>query len=409
MARCAVALLSLAVGAAEAARVGRVIPVLRADAGWGLPRAPAGAGTSAAPAGTSAAPVGAPNVVWKRQSIPLSGEAVLTDVHVRLSSASPGSLFGFVSGELGVLLKLNASISDPSPAWARVTGVEDGSTYNYGVFAFADEATVLLSGFTDGGSDTRGYLRYSRDGGATWEAKQEQSALEWCGGPIYFGDDGDGTGPAAHGIVPSVAGAKVWVTASGGLNGSAWSEEQPDPAGAWHAGDYIVNGSLIKMAGASDCSSTDYGVQWQCVPPVDADADGGLACAGQHCVIGGGEISPSVAGWVHLSEDGGATWALRAFNAPFPIRTVEAVPWVTKPAGTPPLLVAAGGNYFSGVGGIFSSKDGGHTWTQDLDTQGSEVKACRGLRLPGAPATFRLFCVSGGPAAGAVFAADIAL
>ena len=67
---------------------------------------------------------------------------------------------------------------------------------------------------------------------------------------------------------------------------------------------------------------------WSCGPPIDASGiDSAKACAGNLCIVGGGEISPAVAGWTHVSHDGGQTWeAARSLNAPFPIRSVLAVP-----------------------------------------------------------------------------------
>ena len=71
----------------------------------------------------------------------------------------------------------------------------------------------------------------------------------------------------------------------------------------------------------------------------------------------------------------------------------------------PPLLIAAGGNFFSGVGGIYASEDLGATWVLTLDL-GEEVKACRALALPGGAGT-RVYCVSAGPRGGSIVSADV--
>lgn len=41
------------------------------------------------------------------------------------------------------------------------------------------------------------------------------------------------------------------------------------------------------------------------------------------------------------------------------------------------VALAVGGDYFTGVGGIHSSEDGGKTWQLDMDT-GVEMAACSG-------------------------------
>ncbi len=69
------------------------------------------------------------------------------------------------------------------------------------------------------------------------------------------------------------------------------------------------------------------------------------------------------------------------------------------------MLVAAGGNFFSGVGGIFTSDDGGASWALDLNN-GQEFKACRQLALPSLGVT-RVFCVAGSSSAGSVYSADV--
>lgn len=54
-------------------------------------------------------------------------------------------------------------------------------------------------------------------------------------------------------------------------------------------------------------------------------------------------------------------------STPWPIRQIE---FLNKKTGW-----AAGGNIYSGVGGIYFSSDGGRTWTEDIET-GDEVDAC---------------------------------
>ena len=132
--------------------------------------------------------------------------------------------------------------------------------------------------------------------------------------------------------------------------------------------------------------------------------DSAISCAGEHCLIGGGEISPDVLGWVHLSADGGATFAApRALQAAFPVRSTQVV--ATSGGAAPVVMIAAGGNFFSAQGGIYSSSDLGATWTLDIDL-GEEVKGCRALALPSLKVT-RVFCVSAGQKGGSIVSADV--
>jgi photosystem II stability/assembly factor-like uncharacterized protein len=74
---------------------------------------------------------------------------------------------------------------------------------------------------------------------------------------------------------------------------------------------------------------------------------------------------------VHVTTDGGATWSGRTLDAPWPIRDLH---FLTSRMGW-----AAGGNVFSGVGGMYFSSDGGQTWSLDADT-GAEISSCVHLR-----------------------------
>lgn len=335
-------------------------------------------------------------VTWRKHSQPLSGELVLTDVHA-VFNATSGMVTALVTGEAGVVLKLSAPAASAGggAAGAAWTTLLDTSfpAYWYGCYLFSD-ADFLLSGFVDGGGAAFGVLTTSLDGGRTWANDSVLDPRSWGGGPIEFAS-------ASEGFMPSTAGGVAWRTSSGGRAFKDWHEIVPDSQN-WHAGNYIYDkNGVIVLAGSSDCNSSDFGETWRCVAPVDASGiDSGIACGGLLCVVGGGEISPAVQGWTHVSKDGGQTWGgARALTAPFPVRTVLVVPTAGQPL---PTLIAAGGNFFSGVGGIFSSADGGATWAQDLDI-GEEVKACRALALPAAT---RVYCVSAGSAAGGIFSAD---
>ena len=350
-------------------------------------------------AALAAAPaaVAAP-LAWTRHSLPLSGELVLTDVH---AIADGANVVALASGEAGVLLKLDAPAAQAKGTWTTLLDTSF-PTYWYGCYLFS-ATSYLVSGFIDGDGAAYGVVAFSDDAGKTWgnDTKIDPcggAVCAWGGGPIEFANN-------LEGYMPSTSGQSAWRTQQGGHNASEWTEIVPG-AGQWHAGDYLYDKSgLIRIAGSDDCTSTDFGVHWTCRDAWDSSGmDSAIACAGAHCLVGGGEISPDVLGWVHVSSDGGATFAAeRALQAAFPVRSVQVVASSGSAAGS--IMIAAGGNFFSAVGGIYSSADGGKTWALDINL-GQEVKACRSLALPALKVT-RVFCVSAGQAGGSIVSADI--
>lgn len=352
----------------------------------------------------SAACAAAAALPWQKHTIPISGQLVLTDVHAILSG---NNVIAYASGEGGVLLKLTAPAAVQAGNWVDILD-QSFPFYWYGVYSF-DANTTLLSGFIDGSGSSYGVIQYTEDGGRTWSADAKVDPSVWAGGPIEF----DSTGQ--NGWMASTSGQVGWRTASGGRNWSDWTEVTAEP-GNWYEGDYLWDGNgYARLAGSNDCTSTDFGATWTCGAAVDQSGmDGGIACSNVSaiggsglCLIGGGEISPAVQGWVHLSTDNGQTFSgVRNFTFPFPIRSVKAViPSSSSGAGTTPVLIAAGGNYFSGVGGIWSSVDGGQTWNEDLNV-GQEFKSCRSLALPSLGVT-RVFCVSASPSGGSIYSVDV--
>ena len=349
-----------------------------------------------AAAATCAAAAAAP-LKWTKHSLPLTGELVLTDVHAILDG---GNVIALASGEAGVLLKLSQPATVVGGKWTTLLDTSF-PTYWYGAYAFS-ATSYLVSGFLDGNGAAYGVVAFSDDGGKTWGNDTQidpcgKSVCAWGGGPIEFAN-------ATEGYMPSTSGESAWRTQTGGRVAKEWTEIDPSP-GNWHAGNYVYDkNGLIAIAGSSDCNSTDFGITWSCFAPVDSSGmDSAISCTDTHCLVGGGEISPDVLGWVHVSANGGRSYApQRVLQAAFPIRNVQAV----AAAGSPPVrLIAAGGNFFSAVGGVYSSADEGKTWTLDIDL-GEEIKACRQLALPSLKIT-RVFCVSAGSAGGSIVSADV--
>lgn len=148
-----------------------------------------------------------------------------------------------------------------------------------------------------------------------------------------------------------------------------WNQVTPDPNGGWFGYQFtLLKDQTAYASGITFCKGTGAGQTWACGPAADSVFDGPTQFVTDTVGwTGGGEISPQVEGWLHRTTDGGATWSGRVLNSPWPIRQIE---FLDKKTGW-----AAGGDIYSGVGGIYFSSDGGKTWSEDIDT-GDEVDAC---------------------------------
>jgi hypothetical protein len=142
-------------------------------------------------------------------------------------------------------------------------------------------------------------------------------------------------------------------------NDSVWVESQIDPLGGWVTGPMAYVDGFIYLAGLRQWVSHDSGRSWLVRPSADDIFDGGATFVDTlYGWTGGGRTTPLPRGWVHRTSDGGASWSERLLETNYPIRTVH---FLTRDIG-----FAAGGNYLDGVGGIWSTTDGGQTWQEDM-------------------------------------------
>eukprot|EP01044_Picomonas_judraskeda_P011098 COSAG03_NODE_1481_length_4009_cov_104.500000_1_plen_306_part_00 len=246
--------------------------------------------------------------------------------------------------------------------------------YYYGVHA-GSGGGVLVSGFVDGAEDavSQGITVASFDNGLTWQPPEVIDESKWLGGPIRCTND-------THCVVPGVSSNKMYVTNHGVASiATDWTSVVPDPSVGWFMGPFVAEGESVVVTGIGLCESADGGLHYNCRKSVDPTFDGGIALQplqpsssavpryGQG-LVGGGDISAPVSGWVHETPDGPeGNWTKRDLNVPYPIR------WVGFYGS---VALAVGGDYFTGVGGIHSSEDG-KTWKLDVDT-GVEMTACSG-------------------------------
>jgi photosystem II stability/assembly factor-like uncharacterized protein len=272
--------------------------------------------------------------------------------------AFPTALVGYAAAELGQVWKT----TDGGAHWDRIMNL-GFPYYWYGVAAL-DEDHVVVSGFDN--SASTGILRWSDDGGATWSDDIVLTSRGWST-RVRFAD-------ASNGLVMDLvnfdAANAAHVTTDGGAAADDWTPLVVDPAGGWFGNQFslLANGHA-RASGITYCDSANGGAAWTCGPPVDSVFDGPtFFLDDMHGWVGGGEISPTVDGWLHYTADGGATWSDRTLESPWPIREILFV--------TPDTGWAAGGDIYSNAGGTYFSSDGGATWAPDLDSAGNEMDAC---------------------------------
>src|SRR5882762_10411277 len=285
---------------------------------------------------------------WRLQAT-LSG--VVTDL------AFPSATVGYAAAELGRVWKT----TDGGETWNSIMDL-GFPYYWYGVDALSED-DVVVSGFDN--SNFRGLLRWSHDGGQTWDPEVVLMTDGWST-RVRFAD-------VQNGLVLDLISLSqpnaAHYTTNGGQTAADWTQVTVDPTGGWFGNQFSLLPSLrARASGITYCDSANGGASWTCRPSVDEIFDGPTFFLDDTSGwVGGGEISPEVRGWVHRTTDGGVTWSERVLDAPWPIRALLFL--------TPEIGWAVGGNNGSGVGGIYFSEDGGRTWVLDLDT-GHETSAC---------------------------------
>lgn len=147
------------------------------------------------------------------------------------------------------------------------------------------------------------------------------------------------------------------------------------PNQTWVSGCTSIGNNVIAV-GSHHWISEDDGHTWHIRAAADSLFDTCVSfCDSLHGMVGGGTTSPTSHGWVHVTTNGGNTWSGRVLQGPVPVRAVEMV--------TPQIGFAAGGNYQQGVGRLWSTTDGGQTWSLDMQL-GAEIRALKAVRVSNA-------------------------
>lgn len=273
--------------------------------------------------------------------------------------AFPTPKIGYAVGEAGQVWKTtNGGVS-----WTEILNA-NYPYYWYGVKALS-ATDLVISGIYDS-STFYGLIRWSHDGGQTWTSDIQLTSTGFVQ-RVRFANNNDG-------LVMDLddrATNSAYYTTDGGATAADWTTVDDNPSGGWFGLEFSLLSDLhARASGINYCTSLDGGADWNCGPSIDSVFDGPVFFANDtDGWVGGGEISPSVEGWLHYTTDGGTTWSGRTLNSPWPVREIFFL--------TPKIGWAAGGNVYSSVGGIYFSSDGGQTWSLDVDT-GHEMDACDG-------------------------------
>lgn len=277
--------------------------------------------------------------------------------------AFSSSTTGYVAAELGQVWKT----TDGGNSWTEILNL-GFPYYWYGVQAAGSH--VVISGFND--SNYEGIIRWSDDAGMTWSSDVVLTTSGWSD-RVHFPNNMDGL--VMDQLNLNAANAAHYTT-NGGQTAGDWTEVVPDPTGGWFGDQFSMLKNLhTRASGINYCTSANGGQVWNCGPSIDSVFDGPTFFLNDTFGwVGGGEISPKVEGWVHVTTDGGTTWSGRTLDGPWPIREIYFL--------TPNDGWAAGGNIYTEVGGMYFSSDGGQTWTVDIST-GAEMKSCTSKPVTG--------------------------
>ncbi|MFY9644065.1 MAG: hypothetical protein WAK29_02750 [Terriglobales bacterium] len=274
--------------------------------------------------------------------------------------AFPTSKIGYAVGELGQVWKTTNGGSN----WEQQVLSNGGSDYFYGVDALTAEK-VIISGFYDSANGTYGVYRWTEDGGKTWsdDASPTPEALQ----QVRFVKAKDGI------IMPLAASGNsatmAEYTTDGGATLADWNSADANPDGAWFDPQFSLLTNLhARASGINFCTSLTGGSNWTCGNSVDSVFDGPVFFLNdKDGWVGGGEISPNVEGWMHVTTNGGNTWSGRTLDGPWPIRSIL---FLTSKVGW-----AGGGNVYTDVGGIYFTTDGGNTLSVNVTTN-NEMGSC---------------------------------
>ena len=292
--------------------------------------------------------------------------------------------------------------ADDGQSWAHLTlGIDPNNDEAFAVAVDPGNPSTIWAGITDAGGGQTVNLMRSQDGGATWQDRTPPHAAAMTGAGIAIDpDDSDTVIAGFHG---DFGGGEVWVTEDGG---DSWQDRSAGlPGNPVNAVQY--DGSRLLVGGGQNFGSQYFGLY--------GSEDLGLTWTPLHdaswplLVVTGIAVDPDDAQSILVSTDGtginrttdgGASWDLGVGGTgAYATQSVRFVPGDAQEvfAGASSLGVFKsddGGDQFTGAsngiselslysvaaspvdpqqlaaafqgnnnGGVFSSADGGATWT----------------------------------------------
>jgi uncharacterized repeat protein (TIGR03803 family) len=293
--------------------------------------------------------------------------------------AFPTADIGFAAGQLGQVWKT----TDGGSHWTPVMSL--GSPYYWYGIAALNTNDVVVSGHDNGGM---ALLRWSHDGGSSWGPIINLGPYQLF--RVRFAD-------SKNGLALDDAG-NVFYTTNGGETGSDWtrSKAETDFLGIQFSLLPLPNILPVRAAGANFCAGF-LGFPLVCGPPIDKPSDDAVFFVDlNHGWVGGGEAGPEKpTGWVQFTTNGALTWSGPTLSSPWPVQEIR---FVDRQNGW-----AAGGNA-EVVGGIYSSKDGGKTWSLDFQN-GYEMVSCAQATTPSR--AVRVWCVGDTISGSALYAQTV--
>jgi photosystem II stability/assembly factor-like uncharacterized protein len=247
----------------------------------------------------------APSHTW--QLLATLPQVILHDV------SFPTAKVGYAAGEHGQIWKT----TDGGNSWVQVLSAGD-NYYFYGVATLSTK-DIVISGFYDS-NVTYGVFRWSHDGGSTWTGDLSFGSASLQRVRFVKGQDG---------LImenPDYVFAHAEFTTDGGATLPDWTSvvSNPNGNGDWFDDQFSLLTNLhARASGINFCTSLTGGARWTCGASVDSIFDGPVFFLNdKYGWVGGGEISPNVEGWIHLTTNGGKSWTGRTLDGPWPIRSV---------------------------------------------------------------------------------------
>jgi len=249
---------------------------------------------SSADAGRSWASWEVPGNDWSSVAVGReSGSVVLGQGHGAYAPAQP--TFGFRS-------------TDDGRTWTPWNQEEEGSNWRTtSVASSADGRTLVITRETPasgwfGLKLQYGALRFSHDGGQTWQGDTDEIFIAYGMNSATCSDDGRGMAVVRHDFFE---GFKIKISRDGGVT---WRSSVLPGSGFPQVRMSGDGRRLVAIAGQNLYACDSDSLAWQRLPVPEADWSAVTLSRDGQRIFAAASGSASVAGIIHQSDDGGQTW-----------------------------------------------------------------------------------------------------